>query len=175
MPPIHLTLICHAQTDAQRLGRFAQADDPLRDTLPPLTGLSTTARTLTAPELRTRQTAEGLNASVDQALRDYDLGTWQGLALKHLDPALLQAWLADPHAAPHGGETIAALCQRVAHWMDSALTPGEWSAITHPFVIRAAMLHALGAPLECFHKIDVLPLARVCFSHYGQWRLQLSG
>ncbi|WP_367616826.1 hypothetical protein [Pseudomonas xanthosomatis] len=42
-------------------------------------------------------------------------------------------------------------------------------------MIRAAMLHALGAPLDCFHKIDVLPLARVCFSHYGQWRLQLPG
>lgn len=174
MKPTHLTLICHARTDAQRVGRFAVDDEPLRDVPGPLAELSTTARYLTAPELRARQTAEGLDATVDEGLRDCDLGSWKGMPLKQLDEEALQLWLTDPQAAPHGGESIAALCERVAQWMDSALAEGEWIAITHPFVIRAAMVHALGAPLESFQRIDVQPLARVRFSRYGQWRLQLS-
>ncbi|MBI6898803.1 histidine phosphatase family protein [Pseudomonas putida] len=171
MKPIHLTLVCHARTEAQRVGRFALDDEPLRD---PSAPLSTTARCLSAPELRARQTAEGLSATVDEGLRDCDLGEWKGLLLKQLDEDALQAWLSDPHATPHGGESIAALCERVATWMDSALLPGQWLAITHPFVIRAAMLHALAAPLASFHRIDVPPLAEVRFSHGGQWRLQLA-
>ncbi|MEA3237783.1 histidine phosphatase family protein [Pseudomonas mosselii] len=173
MKPSHLTLICHARTEAQRLGRFAVDDESLRDPSSLSVDLPTTARYLTAPELRTRQTAEGLSATVDEGLRDCDFGSWKGLALKQLDEAAVKAWLSDPHAIPHGGESIAVLCERVATWMDTALAPGEWGAITHPFVIRAAMLHALGAPFESFHRIDVPPLARVCLSYYGQWRLQL--
>ncbi|MDH1101304.1 histidine phosphatase family protein [Pseudomonas mosselii] len=173
MKPTHLTLICHARTEAQRVGRFAVDDEPLRDPSSLSVDLPTTARYLMAPELRTRQTAEGLSATVDEGLRDCDFGSWKGLALKQLDEAAVKAWLSDPHAIPHGGESIAVLCERVATWMDTALAPGEWGAITHPFVIRAAMLHALGAPFESFHRIDVPPLARVCLSYYGQWRLQL--
>ncbi|AZL72323.1 histidine phosphatase family protein [Pseudomonas oryziphila] len=174
MKPTHLTLICHARTEAQRVGRFALDDEPLLEAPGPLGELSTAARYLSAPELRARQTAEGLAATVDEGLRDCDLGSWKGMPLKQLDEQALQLWLIEPQAAPHGGESIAALCQRVAQWMDSALAEGEWIAITHPFVIRAAMLHALGAPLASFQRIDVPPLARVRFSHYGQWRLQLS-
>lgn len=173
MKPTHLTLICHARTEAQRVGRFAMDDEALRDPPSLLTDLPATARYLMAPELRSRQTAEGLNATVDEGLRDCDLGNWKGIPLKQLDEATLRVWLCDPQATPHGGESIAMLCERVATWMDTALTPGEWVAITHPFVIRAAMLHALGAPFESFHRIDVPPLARVCLSCYGQWRLQL--
>ncbi|QVM90640.1 histidine phosphatase family protein [Pseudomonas entomophila] len=173
MKSIHLSLICHARTEAQRVGRFALDDDPLRDLPSPLIERSTTACCLTAPELRARQTAESVAATIDEGLRDCDLGTWKGKPLKQLDERELQAWLTDPQAAPHGGESIAALCQRVARWMDSALGEGEWIAVTHPFVIRAAMLHALGAPFASFHRIDVPPLARVRLSHYGQWRLQL--
>jgi broad specificity phosphatase PhoE len=172
---IQLTLVCHGMTEAQRLGRFALDAEPLHEAVMPLPGLSTRAQGLCAPELRTQATAQGLQlqASVDERLRDCDLGRWRGLALKQLPQAALQAWMSDPHAAPHGGESVAALCVRVAHWMDSALVPGEWIAVTHPMVMRAAMLHALGAALESFHRIDVRPLAQVRFSHYGQWRVQL--
>ena len=178
MKPVQLTLICHGQTEAQRVGRFALDDDPLRELPAPMAGLSTGAHCLSAPELRALQTAQGLGlqATVDERLRDCDLGRWQGLALKQLqhdDLAGLQAWLADPQSAPHGGESVAALCSRVAHWLDSDLAAGEWLVITHPFVIRAAMLHALAAPLDAFQRIDVQPLAQVRLSHSTQWRLQL--
>lgn len=177
MQATRLTLICHARTEAQRLGRFATPDEPLRDLVVPLAQISTSARCLSAPELRAQQTARGLAFTLDDSLRDCDLGRWQGQSLKHLEqyePHDLQCWLSDPHAAPHGGESIAALCRRVGEWMDSALGGGEWVAVTHPLVIRAAVLHALGAPLESFQRIDVPPLARVRFSRYDRWRLQMA-
>jgi broad specificity phosphatase PhoE len=176
MKPIHLTLISHAQTDAQRLGRFHRTDDGVR-TLPGLasSAVKDSARLLTAPELRARQTAQGLGwaAQVEDCLRDCDFGTWQGLELTQLEPHAVQQWLGDPTAAPHGGESVEQLCQRIAHWMD-ALEPGHWLAVTHPFVIRAALLHALGSQLATFQKIDVHPLAEVQFSRFGNWKLRLA-
>ncbi|NIF16576.1 histidine phosphatase family protein [Pantoea sp. Cy-639] len=173
MKPIQLTLVCHGLTEAQRVGRFALDDEPLRDPADVPGRVFGAAHCLSAPERRARQTADGLSARVDEGLRDADFGNWKGMPLKRLDQQALQAWLSDPHATPHGGESIAALCLRVGHWMDTALGEGDWVGITHPFVIRAAMLHALGAPLEVFHRIDVSPLARVCFSRYGKWRMQV--
>ena len=130
---------------------------------------------LAAPELRARQTAEGLGwqSRVEDGLRDCDLGRWQGLTLKHLEdqePEALVHWLDNPHAAPHGGESIAQLCERVARWMEALSTPGRCQAVTHPMVIRAALLQVLGAPLEAFHRIDIPPLSTVQFSRYGRWR-----
>lgn len=176
MQPIHLTLICHAATDAQRLGRFHRPDDPLRETPGRRHGHG---QWLTAPELRATQTAEALGgqATLTQALRDCDLGRWQGSALKHLQASAcepLQQWLQDPDAAPHGGESVAQLRQRVGHWLDNALTPGHWLAVTHPMVMRVALLHALQSPLTGFQQIDVQPLAELHLSWYGRWRLQIT-
>lgn len=178
MKATHLTLLCHGQTEAQRVGRFHLADDPLLLIPPPQTTPHAT-HLLTAPELRTRQTAEvfDLDAQTDNDLRDCDLGHWAGQSLKHLqqdDPASLQRWLADPHATPHQGESIAQLCQRVAAWMDNLPAAGRWQAVTHPMVIRAALLHVLESPLDAFHRIDVLPLSEVQFSRHGQWRLRIN-
>ena len=56
------------------------------------------AQVLTAPA---RETAAGLgfDAKVETALRDCDYGRWRGLASREV---------ADPAAAPHGGEFFAA-------------------------------------------------------------------
>ncbi|MDU9389037.1 histidine phosphatase family protein [Pseudomonas sp. zfem002] len=177
MKHTHLTLICHARTDAQRIGRFHLGEDPVLPLDPPTMGLDA-ARVLIAPELRTRQTAEalGLVGPLDSALRDCDFGRWQGLSIKQLeqqDPAGLGLWLGSPDAAPHGGESVSQLCARVAQWLSELPRQGEWRAVTHPMVIRAALLHVLEAPLESFHQIDVLPLSQVHFSHYGRWRLRI--
>lgn len=178
MKHAHLTLICHARTDAQRVGRFHLNDDPLLLPVEPVTLPAAPGKALVAPELRTRQTADalGLAGTADPGLRDCDLGSWQGLSLKHLerqDPEGLQRWLADPHAAPHGGESLVQFQQRVAHWLDGLATQGEWLAVTHPMVVRAVLLHVLDAPAQAFGQIDVLPLAQVQLSRYGRWRLRI--
>lgn len=178
MKSSHLTLICHARSEAQRVARFHLPEDEVRLPCDRVIGLDPAARTLVAPELRTRQTAAalGLQGSPEPGLRDCDFGRWQGLSLKQLEQAEaddLQHWLGDPHAAPHGGESVAQLCQRVADWMEGWTATGHWQAITHPMVIRAALLHVLQCPLSAFQQIDVLPLSRLGFSRYDRWRLRI--
>lgn len=175
----YLTLVGHALTEAQRTGRFPLPADGLRDPTSLNRYGGKPAGCLSAPERRSRQTAErlGLAVEVDPGLRDCDLGHWAGVSLKVLardQPDALGTWQADPCIAPPGGESVAELCQRVAAWLDSFNRPGHWVAVTHPMVIRAAMLHVLGAPPMAFHSIDVQPLARIQLSHYDRWRLQLT-
>lgn len=178
MKHTHLTLICHARTDAQRLGRFHLDEDPLLLPAEPTALSIAPGQVLIAPELRTRQTADalGVTGTLDRDLRDCDFGLWQGMSLKRLeqeDPVGLQQWLGDPQAAPHGGESVAQVCARVGRWLDETVQPGEWLVVSHPMVIRAAMLHVLECPLAAFHHIDVMPLAHVHLSRFGRWRLRI--
>jgi len=177
-----LTLICHARTLSQKLARFP-TDEPVEesafasDTL--ATRFAIPRRLICGPELRTRQTAQwfGDDAQVDEALRDCDWGRWQGQSIKDLqrnEPEALQAWLEDPGAAPHVGESVAQLGERVAAWLATLqTTPGHVVAITHPFIIRAALMQVLQG--QAFHSIDVEPLAVVELSFFGRWRLRLPG
>ncbi|MBF8756533.1 histidine phosphatase family protein [Pseudomonas guariconensis] len=178
MKATRLTLICHALTLAQKVGRFPSADEHILPMAEWPAPLAANTGVLAAPERRAHETCAGLSASavVEPALADCDLGAWQGLALKQLQaeqPQALAQWLQDPHCAPHGGESIAQLCQRVAAWLEAFDTPGDWLAVTHPLVMRAAMVHVLGCPLAAFALIDVPALSRVHLSRAGKWRLRL--
>jgi broad specificity phosphatase PhoE len=177
-----LTLICHARTVAQKLACFP-TNEPVENS-----GLASGAlaerfdaarRLICAPELRARQTAAwfGVDAQIDEALRDCDWGRWHGTSIKDLqrsEAAGLHAWLEDSHATPHGGESVAQLCERVSIWLISLqATPGQVVAVTHPFVIRAALNHAMSG--AAFHDIDVEPLSMVELRYTGRWRLRLPG
>ena len=89
------------------------------------------------------------------------------------EPDDVAAWLRDPAAAPHGGESLIALIERVATWLDAqAATPGRIVAVTHASVIRAAIVHAMGAAPRCFWRIDVAPLSFTRLSaNNGRWTL----
>lgn len=180
MQTTRLTLMCHARTVAQKLARFP-TNEPVEniglasDAL--ATRFDSPRRLICGPELRTRQTAQwfGADAQVDEVLRDCDWGRWHGKSIKALqdcEDAALHAWLEDPHAKPHGGESVAQLCERVAAWLVSLqATPGHVVAVTHPFVIRAALIHVMGG--SAFHDIDVEPLSVVELRFTGRWRLRL--
>ncbi|MCI0911073.1 histidine phosphatase family protein [Pseudomonas putida] len=178
MKAVHLTLICHALTTAQKTGHLHGPDDGILPMLAQPFAVAPETRILTAPERRARETADGFSAltQVEPALADCDLGRWQGLALKRLQaeyPQALALWLDDPHSAPHGGESFAELCQRMAGWLAAFDEPGEWVAVTHPMVIRAVLVQVLGCPLAAHRQMDVLPLSRVQLSFTGRWRLRL--
>ncbi|MBV4473951.1 histidine phosphatase family protein [Pseudomonas botevensis] len=180
MQATRLTLICHARTVAQKLACFP-TNEPVEETGLASASLSARfiapRRLICGPELRTRQTAEwfGRDAQIDPALRDCDWGRWQGQSIKALqrdEPEALQAWLDDPHAAPHGGESVAQLGERVAAWLASLQnTPGHVVAVTHPFFIRAALMQVMQG--QALHSIDVEPLAAVELRFAGRWRLRL--
>ncbi len=183
MQATRLTLICHARTVAQKVARFP-TNEPLEMDWQSAQGsrrqaFKGTPRLLCAPELRTRQTAAlfGEEVEVVAALSDCDFGQWQGVAIDDLQTSqadALQAWLNDPTSAPHGGESVAQLGQRVAQWLKTLeATPGHIVAITHPFVIRAALTHVLQG--AAFNQIDVEPLSAIELRFTGHWRLRLLG
>ena len=179
MKATHLTLISHAPTEAQRSGRFHADGDGVQLTTGQPLVLPRGSIGLTGPELRATQTAQllGLRPTVEPALRDCDFGRWKGVSLKALqrdEAELLQVWMNDPQSAPHGGESIADVCRRVADWLEGFTAPGHWVAVTHPMIIRAAMLHVLQCPLSAFHRIDVQPLSPLHLGHYGLWRVKLT-
>jgi broad specificity phosphatase PhoE len=176
-------LICHGATAATRAGAFP-ADEPLEEralaraaALQPM--IRRADRAWTSPALRARQTAAalGLDAVEEPALRDGDPGRWAGRRLEEIqaeEPESVIAWLSDPDAAPHGGEMLSALLRRAAAWLDArAGDGGHGIAVTHASVIRAAILHGLGAPASAFWRLDIAPLNVVELSHDGRrwaWR-----
>ena len=175
-----LTLICHAVTPLQKQGRFSDDEAVLMDWQGAALSLAgrykKTHRLLCAPEARTRQTADlfGSDAVIEDALRDGDLGQWKGQQIAQLDSEAVRAWLTQSASAPHGGESVDQLCARVGQWMKSLeAQPGHIVAITHPFVIRAALLHAMQFPVSMFYRIDVEPLSATELRFHNVWRLRL--
>ncbi|MEU6998104.1 histidine phosphatase family protein [Nonomuraea sp. NPDC046570] len=140
-----------------------------------------------APAAAQTAAALGLVPVVVTALAEADLGRWGGLPYRTVaaeEPEGLARWLADPDAAPHGGETLAELTARVARWLDSthphtpahtgaapngegAATPGVDGAagggrvvvVCDAGVIRAALGHVLGIEPGRAGLIDLAPLS----------------
>jgi len=181
-----LDLLAHGPSAATRAARFPDdegleasavgAIEALRGKLRPY------AQVLSAPARAARETAQalGFNAEVEIALRDCDYGRWRGLASKDVaerEPDGFAAWLGDPAAAPHGGESLAALMERVSEWLTQSLARGSATlAVTHALVVRAAIVHALGAGSATFARIDVTPLSLARLSGHGQrWNLLALG
>lgn len=177
---LRLHLFAHASTDALTAARFP-ADEPLSER-----GLRELARVsppvvdhaLTAPQRRTVDTAAtlGMHAEPDAALRELDYGAWTGLPTSAVPEADLAMWLTDPHAAPHGGESIAELIDRIRSWLDAmAVRSGRWLAVTHPSVVRAATVCALEAPASAFWRVDVRPVSVTrLHARDGRWTLRLT-
>jgi broad specificity phosphatase PhoE len=181
-----LILICHASTDAVRKSAFP-ADEPLDDIgrarAAALAGhLPNADRCWTSPELRTRQTAEALqlSATVQPILCDCHYGNWRGRTFDDVcarEPDAAAAWLHDPAATPHGGESILSLMQRVAEWLGGEQGQHRQSiVVTHATIIRAAIVHAVEAAPQSFWRIDVAPLSITRLSGTnGRWNLASAG
>ncbi|MEX2980460.1 histidine phosphatase family protein [Streptomyces sp. C36] len=137
-------------------------------------------RAVTAPAPRCRRTAAALgldDAEPVGALRDLEVGRWRGRSLEEVmaaEPEAVAAWLADPGAAPHGGESVVALTGRVGAWLDGlAGDGGRVLAVVEPAVVRAALVHALGLPAPVFWRLDVSPLSLTELSgRAGRWNLR---
>lgn len=176
-------LFCHGSTDAVRSARFPR-DEPL-DAL----GLAQTGRAAltlpridaaeTAPCRRSRQTAQALGVAGTEhaALSGCDYGTWTGRTVDDVgttDAAGLSDWLTDPDFRGHGGESHRDLLARVGRWLDGRTDPPRVVlAVADAAVVRAAVVHALGAPARSIWRIDVPPLSITLLAGQpGQWSLR---
>lgn len=176
---MHLVLICDAGSG--KPPTFPD-DPPLAEGTAPPVPLPQPGAAWSSPERRALQTAAllGLDPAIDPALRDCDYGRWRGRSLAEIgaqEPDGLAAWIADPAARPHGGESVCDVVARVGRWLDERCRDrGQVVAVTHGTVIRAAIVHAIRAsPASCPH-IDVPPLSRTLLTcHAGTWRLRDHG
>lgn len=198
---VRVMLISPGMNAALREARFA-GDAPLDDS-----GLAQARaaagsvpaadRCLRGPSPRCSETAEalGLRPDAEHALRDWEMGRWSGARLSEVsadEPDGVAAWLADPSAAPHGGESLLELCARVGAWLDSlhegtvgrsreAAGSGVEDGtglcrvlgVAEPGVVRAAVVHALALAPQAFWRLDVAPLTVTELSgRSGRWNLR---
>jgi broad specificity phosphatase PhoE len=172
-------LVAHAPTTATRSSAFPD-NEPLErdDSVAPI-AVGRWTRYVRGPELRCAQTAEGLgwDTTVDPALADLDFGQWRGLPLDEVPETDAIRWFNNPEAAPHGGESIHDLLVRVRTWLGDLRGTGERvAAVTHPAVVRAALLSVLDAPPRAFWRVDVAPLSYTRLTCAGEaWTLRETG
>ncbi|WP_197719801.1 MULTISPECIES: histidine phosphatase family protein [Pseudonocardia] len=177
-----MTFVVQVATKATQGAEFpagGPVDDRMEPRLRRLTRLRAD-RVRHAPEPASVATcaAVGRGGAVDAELRGWDAGRWAGRALDAVaveDPAGVAQWLADPGAAPHGGESLLDLLDRVTSWLGAA-RPGHTLAVCGPAVVRAATVVVLGAPPAAFWRIDAAPLTSTDLrGGPGRWTVRATG
>ena len=155
---MQVLLVRHAATVATARRAFP-GDEPISGDVSLEAALPAGCPAVSSPALRCRQTAAelGLEPRLEPRIAECDFGAWAGRTLDEIDPVDAAQWMRDPGAAPHGGESLTAFAARVAGWLDEQREP--LIAVTHAGVIRAAVVHAQGAPLDAFWEIDPAPLS----------------
>jgi broad specificity phosphatase PhoE len=173
-------LVRHAPTGATRAAAFP-VDEPLdergRAAARSLArAVPARAALVSSPALRCLQTAEatGRRFECEPQLAECDFGRWAGTRLADIVASnrdAARAWMAEPDARPHGGESLSDFARRVADWFDAqAAERGALVAITHAGVVRAALVRALDAPMEAFWRLDIAPLSVTeLHAHDGRW------
>ncbi|RUP08085.1 histidine phosphatase family protein [Hyphomicrobium sp.] len=178
-----LTFIASASTPAVRAAAFPLDegidDFGKRDAAALAKELRRPGIVLTSPAARATETAAalGFEQVIDEGLRDLDLGRWAGHTLNDIaasEPEALQNWLSDPAAVPHGGESVEGLIARMAIWLNDVLRRQQnIIAITHPAVMRAAIVASINAGPASFWHLDIAPLSVLELGSNGKrWTLR---
>jgi broad specificity phosphatase PhoE len=155
-----VTLIRHAETNANRVGRWqGNADSGIsptgEDQLIAMAGRQNGSRSgiLIASDLpRTMRTASFLgDAMPNAAWREFRVGDWEGLTSAEITeryPGQMEAFLAGEDVAPGGGERMTDFADRVVGAFDdlvASLDDGQSATVvTHGGVIWAIMGSILG-------------------------------
>ncbi|WFE98900.1 histidine phosphatase family protein [Micromonospora sp. WMMD964] len=189
MTATSLRLVAHAHTTALRRARFGGSGDGLDEGGLRAALAQAQARRsfpgvgdacVSSPAVAATDTADafGLLPTIEAALADCDYGDWTGRSVEEIaveQPQALHEWMSEPESAPHGGESVAAVRDRVGRWLDGQRgADRRITAIAHPLVIRVAVVHALDLPLTTYRQVDVEPLAIVRLTGRGaRWHLRL--
>ncbi|WP_406385595.1 histidine phosphatase family protein [Streptomyces sp. NBC_01618] len=187
---VRVMLISPALDVALREARF-DGDAPLdpagvRRARAAASAVPPAGRYVRGPSARCAGTADalGLRADPELALRGWDMGRWSGQRLAEVsasEPDAVSAWLTDPSAAAHGGESLLEFSARVGRWLKSVEFVefldgdggGRLLGVVEPAVVRAAIVQALALPTEAFWRLDVAPLTLTGLSgRSGRWNLR---
>ena len=176
-------LLRHGQTPMSVEKRYAgRSDAPLTDV-----GLQQAAAAakrlasaglgviVTSPLLRAVQTAQavatvtGAAVVTDDGFRETDFGAWEGLTFTEVRerwPAELETWLADPEAAPPGGESLTAVSARVTAALQRVLDARAGQTVlivSHVTPIKTMVAAALLAPPAALFRmhLDLAALSEI--------------
>jgi broad specificity phosphatase PhoE len=128
---------------------------------------------VSSPLQRAVRTAEevaavtGLPVATDDGFRETDFGAWEGLTFAEVRerwPSEMTAWLADPAVAPPGGESFAAVSERVTAALARVLAgrPGQRVLlVSHVTPIKTLVTAALLAPPPALFRMH-LDVAALC-------------
>ena len=172
-----LLVVAHAPTAHAPALMFGGDGEPYTRDVRRLNGR--VASWFSGPEQACHITAASLGGEAVRLdeLGECDFGAWTGRTLVEVafeNSGALETWLRDPHATPHGGESLAALIERVGRVLDDHPWPeGRSVVVVSPLVARAAVVHALGAQPEVIFHIDLAPLGRLLIARSDHiWRLR---
>src|SRR5271165_1214212 len=179
--PTVTLLLRHGQTPMSVQKRYAgRSDVPLTDTgirqataaAKRLAGAGLDA-IVTSPLLRATSTARevaavtGAPVVTDEGFRETDFGAWEGLTFAEVRkrwPAEVTTWLADPEAAPPGGESFAEVSTRVTSALHRVLTGRARQTVlivSHVTPIKTLVAAALLAPPPALYRMQ-LDVAALC-------------
>jgi probable phosphoglycerate mutase len=166
-------LLRHGETPLSIEKRFAGIGDvPLTDN--GLAQARAAARALkgrgvdaivTSPLARCRDTAAevaaatGADVRVEDGFRETDFGERVGLTFAEAErrgPEALKAWLADPNAAPPGGESFTQVSRRVRTALDKVKVRYRHRTVvvvSHVTPIKMLVREALGAPMASLYRM----------------------
>lgn len=136
-----------------------------------------------SPMERARETAEplarrlGLEIETAEALNEIDFGAWQGRSFAELDEdPVWHDWNRDrARTRPPGGESMTEVQARIVGHLRhlSCETRGRPVILfSHGDVIKAALLHVLGLPLDAVSRLEVDP-AGISTVAIGAWGARL--
>lgn len=120
------------------------------------------ARVVCSPLRRTRETADalGLPVEVDERWIEIDYGTLDGTPLTEVPASVWAQWRADIGFTPGGGESIAALGERVraaAEDLADEARSRDVVVVTHVSPVKAATAWALGVGDEVVWRMWCAP------------------
>ncbi|MGV9324775.1 bifunctional RNase H/acid phosphatase [Streptosporangium sandarakinum] len=182
-----LLLLRHGETPFSAERRFSGVGDPELTSAGIAQAEAAAARlsrppygiqmVVSSPLKRARATAEivaamlGLEVEVEEGLREVDFGDWEGHTFTEIQrrwPDELAAWLADPSAAPPGGESFEAAARRVQETGDRLVERYEGRtvlAVSHVTPIKMLLRFALEAPPSALYRMH-LDLAALSLIEY---------
>jgi broad specificity phosphatase PhoE len=139
-------------------------------------------RVVASPLLRCSATArfvaDALDLPVEAEPRLIEIahGTWEGRLRTEIaenDPERMHTWRHDPaNVSFEGGETLLEVAARWDQFARSFAPSGETLVVTHDAVVRVALLHETGRPLDDLWRVPVENAAYAVFEvEQGHWTL----
>ncbi|HEX2113289.1 MAG TPA: histidine phosphatase family protein [Alphaproteobacteria bacterium] len=141
------------------------------------------AAVYSSPLPRARETAEpiarkaGLDVKVAPAATEFDFGAWTGRPMDTLegDPLWRRFNMFRSTTAAPGGELMLDVQSRIVALLRELALRHPDSAVaivSHGDVLRAAILHCLGMPLDLFLRIEIEP-ASISVVEVSEWSAKL--